>query len=143
MSDIDGLAATFFGSHKVSRNHRYYLHARDLAATLGCAGWTILSGGGPGIMHAANSGASSVRAPSIGLKSSLLDGEQILDPIFSAEHCFHFLFVRRFVLAIRSNALIFYPGGFGTLNELFEYAVLLQTRNALNKWLFRISRTLG
>ena len=78
-------------------------------------------------MHAANSGATEANVASIGLKAELLKGEKITDPIYTEELSFHFLFVRRFIMSIKSEALIFYPGGYGTLNELFEYAVLMQT----------------
>lgn len=118
---------TFFGSHKVQLKSPYYQHCKKVAAELGKRGYAILSGGGPGIMHAANSGATEVGTISIGMKAELLKGEKVTDPIFTHEQSYHFLFVRRFIMAIKSGALIFYPGGYGTLNELFEYAVLMQT----------------
>lgn len=117
---------TFFGSHRIDENHEYYQHCKDVAKKLGDLDIAIISGGGPGIMHAANTGATESKVPSIGLKAELLTGEKVLDPIFTDEHFFHFLFVRRFLMAIKSDALIFYPGGYGTLNELFEYLVLIQ-----------------
>jgi hypothetical protein len=61
------------------------------------------------------------------MRASLLTGERIDEPIYTNLLSFHFLFVRRFIMSIKSDALIFYPGGYGTLNELFEYAVLMQT----------------
>lgn len=94
---------------------------------LGKKGYAILSGGGPGIMHAANAGATEAKAHSIGLRAELLKGEEVTDPIFTQKLSFHFLFARRFIMSIKSEALIFFPGGYGTLNELFEYAVLMQT----------------
>ncbi len=117
----------FFGSHRVSAKSPYYEHCKNVAFQLGKRGYAILSGGGPGVMHAANSGATEAGAPSIGLRAELLKGERVTDPIFTEELSFHFLFVRRFVMSIKSDALIFYPGGYGTLNELFEFAVLMQT----------------
>ena len=127
LGKIDKEIITFFGSHRVSRDSSYYNHCKNAAFELGKRGYAILSGGGPGIMHAANSGATKAGAPSIGLKAELLKGEKVNEPIFTNTLSFHFLFVRRFVMSIKSEALIFYPGGFGTLNELFEYAVLMQT----------------
>ena len=127
LNTIDKPIVTFFGSHRVTPSTAYYQHAKQIASALGRNEYAILSGGGPGIMHAANSGATEVQAPSIGLKAELLKGERVTDPIFTAELSFHFLFVRRFIMSIKSEALIFYPGGYGTLNELFEYAVLMQT----------------
>lgn len=117
----------FFGSHLVSPGNAHYEHCKQLATALGKKGYAVLTGGGPGIMHAANSGATEAGVPSIGLKASLLTKESVTDPIFSHELDFHFIFVRRFIMSIKSEALIFYPGGYGTLNELFEYAVLMQT----------------
>ena len=78
-------------------------------------------------MHAANSGAREANTPSIGLKAELLTKEKINDNIYTHELSFHFIFVRRFIMSIKSDALIFYPGGYGTLNELFEYLTLMQT----------------
>jgi uncharacterized protein (TIGR00730 family) len=123
----DRRIVTFFGSHRVAQGSEHYKHCENLAFQLGSRGYAILSGGGPGIMHAANSGATRAGAPSIGLKAELLEGEEVRDPIFTEELSFHFLFVRRFIMTIKSEALIFYPGGYGTLNELFESAVLMQT----------------
>lgn len=127
LEKIDKKMVTFFGSHRISKDSEYYLHCKSVAFELGKKGYAIVSGGGPGIMHAANSGATESKAPSIGLKAELLTGEKVTDPIFTNELSFHFLFVRRFIMSIKGEALIFYPGGFGTLNELFEYAVLMQT----------------
>ena len=118
---------TFFGSHRVKIGSLEYEDCKKLAISLGENGYAIMSGGGPGIMHASNSGATEAKATSIGLKAKLLTKENITDPIFTENLSFHFLFVRRFIMSIKSEALIFYPGGYGTLNELFEYLVLMQT----------------
>ncbi|MBI3033510.1 LOG family protein [Candidatus Woesearchaeota archaeon] len=77
-------------------------------------------------MHAANTGATEAKTISIGLKASLLTKEKITDKIFTHEMDFHFFFARRFTMLLRSEALIFYPGGYGTLNELLENAMLMQ-----------------
>lgn len=127
LNTIDQKIVTFFGSHRVSQDSDYYQHCKRLARDLGKNGCAILSGGGPGIMHAANAGAMEADAPSIGMRAELLTGERVTDRIYTHELSFHFLFVRRFIMSIKSEALIFYPGGYGTLNELFEYAVLMQT----------------
>ncbi len=127
LNKIDKPIVTFFGSHRVAPESKYYQDAKQVAYELGKSGYAILSGGGPGIMHAVNSGATKAQAPSIGLKAELLKGEKVTDPIFTHELSFHFLFARRFIMSIKSEALIFYPGGYGTLNELFEFAVLMQT----------------
>ncbi len=127
LNKVDKKIITFFGSHMVSKESEYYKHCKEVAFELGKKGYAIVSGGGPGIMHAANSGAAEAGAPSFGLKAALLKGEKVSDSIFTESLSFDFLFIRRFVMSIKSEALIFYPGGYGTLNELFEYAVLMQT----------------
>lgn len=127
LNRIDKKIVTFFGGHKVGQESKYYSHCKKLAYKLGKKGYAIMSGGGPGAMHAANRGAKEANAPSIGLRATLMKGEKITEDIFTEELSFHFLFVRRFIMSIKSEALIFYPGGYGTLNELFEYAVLMQT----------------
>ena len=127
LSRIDNKIITIFGSHRVAQGNEYYSHCKNTAFELGKKGYAIISGGGPGIMHAANSGSKEAKARSIGLKAELLKEENVTDPIFTDELSFHFLFVRRFIMSKKSKALIFYPGGYGTLNELFESAVLMQT----------------
>ncbi len=127
LNQINKKIVTFFGSHRAKKKSKYYKHAEKLAFTLGLRGYAIASGGGPGIMHASNTGATKAKTQSIGLRARLLKGEWIKDPIFTHDLSFHFLFVRRFIMSIKSEALIFYPGGYGTLNEIFEYAVLMQT----------------
>ncbi len=119
---------TFFGSHRVQPTDVMYQHCMRLACELGKRGFAILSGGGPGIMHAANSGATAAGAPSLAARAELLRGEWVGDQIFTDRLDFRFLFVRKFIMAVKSEALIFYPGGYGTLDELFEYIVLMQTR---------------
>lgn len=127
LNKIDNKMITFFGSHRVEKSNKHYQDCEKVAFELGKRGYAILSGGGPGIMHTANSGATRAKAPSIGLTAELLAGEVVKDKIHSEKSSFKFLFVRRFIMSIKSEALIFYPGGYGTLNELFEYAVLRQT----------------
>ena len=127
LNRINKKIVTFFGSHKVPDNSKYYQHCKNVAFELGKMGYAIISGGGPGIMRAANTGATEAKVPSIGLRAELLKGEVVKDKIYTNILSFHFIFVRRFIMSIKSEALIFYPGGYGTLNEIFEYAVLMQT----------------
>ncbi len=127
LNQIDKKIVTFFGSHLVTKKNAYYQHCQKIAYTLGQRNYAIMSGGGPGIMHAANSGATQATATSLGLQAELLEKEKITDKIFTHRLSFQFLFVRRFIMSIKSEVLIFYPGGFGTLNELFEFAMLMQT----------------
>lgn len=85
-----------------------------------------MTGEGPGIMEAANKGAIDVNAVSIGLRSdALIDEEPGNDSVLTHKHLVHFLFSRRFIMSIKSNALIFYPGAYGTLTELFENTALI------------------
>lgn len=128
LNTIDNPIVSILGSHKVKKNNKYYKHCYTLAQKLGKENYAILTGGGPGIMEAANSGAFKVGGTSIGLQAALLTKEQVSNANFTLRMGLKYLFVRRFLLGIKSEALIFYPGGFGTLNELFEYLVLIQTK---------------
>ncbi|MGV8171394.1 MAG: TIGR00730 family Rossman fold protein [Candidatus Woesearchaeota archaeon] len=117
-----------FGSHATDTKDKYYKHCEETTYRLGLKKYAILTGGGPGIMQAANTGATRAKTISIGFKAGLLKKEQsVTNDIFTHQISFKFLFARRFSLAIKSNALVFYPGGYGTLNELFEYVTLIQT----------------
>jgi uncharacterized protein (TIGR00730 family) len=127
LKKIDRKIVAIFGGHKVKDNQPYYQHCEKLAFELGKKGYAIITGGGSGIMEAANSGAMKAGTDSIGIKANLLKKEWIKGNIFTHRLELHFLFVRRFILSIKSEALVFYPGGFGTLNELFEYATLMKT----------------
>jgi len=127
LKKIDNKIVTVFGGHKVVEGDYYYEHCKKVAFELGKRGYAIMTGGGSGIMEAANAGAMKAGALSVGLKAKLLKDEWVKDDIFTYQMAFHFLFVRRFILSIKSDALIFYPGGFGTLNELFEFATLMKT----------------
>lgn len=115
-----------FGSHKPAAGDRFFDMAREFGRKAGENGYAVVTGGGPGIMQAANEGAMDAKAPSIGIKAGLIKGEDMNEHIFTNEISYHFLFVRRFILSIKSDALVFFPGGYGTLNELFEFIVLIQ-----------------
>lgn len=128
LDGVDRKIISVFGSHATSQNDKYYKHCKETSYKLGLKKYAILTGGGPGIMQAANSGAKDAKTVSIGFKAGLLKKEQsVNNDIFTHQMSFKFLFARRFSLAIKSQALIFYPGGYGTLNELFEYVTLIQT----------------
>jgi len=127
LKKIDKSIVTVFGGHKVSAEHPFYQHCKNVAFELGKKGYAIMTGGGSGMMEAANRGATEAGALSIGIKAKLLKKELAKGSIFTHKLALRFIFVRRFLLAIKSEALIFYPGGFGTLNELFEYATLMKT----------------
>lgn len=120
---------SIFGSHATAPGSADYIHCEETAFRLGKQSYAILTGGGPGIMQAANAGAMRAKTVSIGFKAKLLKREQnVGGKLFTHEYSFKFLFARRFNLAIKSKVLIFYPGGYGTFNELFEYLTLIQTQ---------------
>lgn len=128
LKDIDKKIISIFGTHAITETNKLYIHCEKTAYELGKKNYAILTGGGPGIMKAANSGAMKAKTASIGFKAGLLKKEQTVnDEVFTHKYSFKFLFTRRFCLAIKSHALIFYPGGYGTLNEFFEYVTLIQT----------------
>lgn len=128
LNSIEQPMVTFLGSHVTKSSEPDYKHAVKLATMLGKKGYGIVTGGGPGIMRAANQGATKAGAPSIGIRAGLITGEDVTPEYFSHAASYDYLFVRRFLLSIKSEALIFYPGGYGTLNELFEYVVLIETK---------------
>jgi len=127
LNKVDNKIISVFGSHITKKSNPEYKHCRKVAYELGKRGYAIVTGGGPGVMHAANQGAFDAGAPSIGLRAGLIKNEKVSNPVYTDVMSFDFLFIRRFLLAIKSEALIFYPGGYGTLNELFEYVVLVET----------------
>ncbi|MCB9359216.1 TIGR00730 family Rossman fold protein [Candidatus Woesearchaeota archaeon] len=127
LNSIDNKIVSVLGSHISPPSSKEYKHCMKLAEELGKRGYGIVTGGGPGVMDAANRGAKKVGAPSVGIKAGMIKNEKVNSTNFSHVDSFDFLFVRRFLLAIKSEALIFYPGGFGTLNELYEYIVLIET----------------
>jgi hypothetical protein len=125
LRDIEVPLVSFFGSARMAQENPYIQKAEQLAYALGKEGFGILSGGGPGIMRAANTGAHKAGAVSIGLRAQVLEQERVSDDIFTHDLDVKHLLIRRFALSMRSHALVFFPGGFGTLNEIFEYSMLI------------------
>ncbi len=121
-----GPCVTVFGSARFDENHRFYQMARTVGRLLAESGFTVLTGGGPGIMEAANRGAKDVRGRSLGC-NIVLPKEQHPNPYVDTSIDFRYFFVRKLMLVKYSYAFVVCPGGFGTMDELFEVATLIQT----------------
>ncbi|RYD71565.1 MAG: TIGR00730 family Rossman fold protein [Sphingobacteriales bacterium] len=122
-----GPCVTIFGSARFKEDHPYYDDARNIAAEVAKLGFTIMTGGGPGIMEAANRGAKDVGGKSVGC-NILLPQEQHENPYLDKWVNIKYFFVRKTLLLKYSYAFIVMPGGFGTLDEFFEALTLVQTR---------------
>ena len=121
-----GPCVTVFGSARFDEGHRYYAMAREVGRLLAESGFTVMTGGGPGIMEAANRGAKDVGGRSLGCNITL-PKEQKPNPYLDSWIEFDHFFVRKLMLVKYSYAFVVCPGGFGTLDELFEVATLIQT----------------
>jgi hypothetical protein len=115
-----------FGSARFGEGHPYYELSREVGSRLALAGFTVMTGGGPGIMEAANRGAKEVGGYSVGCNIEL-PHEQHANPYLDLFVDFRYFFVRKVMLVKYSYAFVVLPGGFGTMDEAFETATLIQT----------------
>jgi uncharacterized protein (TIGR00730 family) len=130
LADI-GPAVCVFGSARTLRDAPEYALAREVGRAIGEAGFTVITGGGPGTMEAANRGAQDADALSVGLNIEL-PHEQALNPYVDLGIEFHYFFTRKLMFVRYSEAFVVFPGGFGTLDELFEALTLIQTGKAID-----------
>ena len=129
LSTVKRPAVSIYGSARTKPDDKYYKFALTVSRKLVDAGYAIMTGGGPGIMEAANKGASEsgIEGVSIGLNINL-PLEQALNPFVDVQMKFKYFFVRKVMLIKYAMAFVCMPGGFGTLDELFEALTLIQTR---------------
>jgi uncharacterized protein (TIGR00730 family) len=126
-----GAAASFFGSARTLKDDPEYALARETARLVGEAGMAVITGGGPGVMEAANRGARDAGALSIGLGIEL-PFEQELNEDLDVALEFHYFFARKIMFVRYASGFVVFPGGFGTLDELFESLTLIQTGKVRN-----------
>jgi uncharacterized protein (TIGR00730 family) len=120
-------SVTFYGSTRLGEDNQYYKKVRNLTYRIAKElGYAVLCGGGPGIMEAANRGAFEAGGRSVGLTIKL-PNEQVTNPYITDEIPFHYFFTRQSSMSYSTEVCVFCPGGFGTLNELFEILTLQQT----------------
>ncbi|MCR4317226.1 MAG: TIGR00730 family Rossman fold protein [Planctomycetes bacterium] len=125
LSDL-GPAITIFGSARSKKSDPYYKKAQKIAKMIGERGFAIITGGGPGIMEASNKGAIDAGAGSIGLSIDL-PAEEAMNEYVRKGVQFRFFFVRKVMFVKYASGFVFFPGGLGTLDEVFETLTLIQT----------------
>ena len=122
-----GAAVTVFGGARLDESNRYYRQAQELGRLLGEQRIPVITGGGPGIMEGANRGCYATPTPSVGLNIDL-PFEQAPNPYQDIALDFRYFFVRKYLFVKHAVSFVIFPGGFGTLDELFEALTLVQTR---------------
>jgi uncharacterized protein (TIGR00730 family) len=128
---IDRPAVSIFGSARVREGHRWYEAARDLARRFAEAQFAVVTGGGPGVMEAANRGAKDGGGLSVGFNIDL-PHEQHANPYLDISLTFQHFYARKTMFVKSAEGFVIFPGGFGTLDELFESLTLIQTGKVLH-----------
>lgn len=126
LSDLKN-EVSIFGGVRTKKSNPYYKMAMELGERLGKTGHTVITGGGPGIMEAANHGANKSGADSVGINIQL-PREQRVNRYVTKGRAFHYFFTRKVMLTASAQAYVFFPGGFGTMDELLELTTLIQTK---------------
>jgi uncharacterized protein (TIGR00730 family) len=126
VAQIQRPAVALFGSARVSRDSKPYSCAREVGRKFAEAGWAVVTGGGPGVMEAANRGAHEAGGLSVGF-NIVLPHEQDQNPYLDIEYTFDHFYARKVCFVRPSEGFVIFPGGFGTLDELFESLTLIQT----------------
>lgn len=119
-------SVTFFGSTRLKEGNHYHQKAIHIAEEISKLGYTVVTGGGPGIMEAANHGAYNIGGPSLGFNIQL-PYEQVLNPYVTKSQSFYYFFSRKVALSFSAEAYLYFPGGYGTMDEFFEILTLVQT----------------